>query len=68
MTIKLTEQQLFGLLKRLSKQEIIDFLADDIEKSVDCICDFIMSYVDSESLQDKIRESMPPVQMELFND
>lgn len=68
MTIKLTEQQLFGMLKRLSKQEIIDFLADDIEKSVDCICDFIMNYVDSESLQDRIRESMPPVQMELFND
>lgn len=68
MTLKLTEQQLFGMLKKLSKQEIIDFLADDIEKSVDCICDFIMSYVDSEELQDRIRESMPPVQMELFND
>ena len=68
MTLKLTEQQLFDILKRLNRQEIIDFLADDIEKSVDCICDFIMSYVDSKTLQDKIIKSMPPVQMELFND
>ena len=68
MTLKLTDNQLFDILRRLNRQEIIDFLVDDIEKSVDCICDFIMSYVDSKTLQDKIINSMPPVQMELFND
>lgn len=66
MTIKLTEQQLFSLLKKLSRQEIIDFLADDVEKSVDYICDFIRSYVDSNTLQDKIKQSFPPIQMELW--
>jgi hypothetical protein len=68
MTIKLTESQLFDMLRKLSRQEVIDFLADDVEKSVDWICDFIQSYVDSKRLQDKIIQSMPPVQMELFND
>lgn len=68
MTLKLTDSQLFGILSKLSKQEIIDFLADDIEKSVDCICDFIASYIDSKELQDRIRASMPSVQMKLFND
>lgn len=68
MTLKLTEQQLFDMLRRLSKQEVIDFLADDVEKSVDCICDFITSYVDSEELQKKISASFPPIQMKLFND
>lgn len=68
MTIKLTESQLFDILRRLSKQEVIDFLADDVEKSADWICDFIRSYVDSEVLQNKIKNSFPPIQMELFND
>ena len=68
MTIKLTDDQLFKILDRLTRQQIIDFLADDVEKSVDWICDFIMSYVDSKTLQDKIINSMPPIQMELFND
>lgn len=68
MTIKLTDDQLFKILDRLTRQQMIDFLADDVEKSVDWICDFIMSYVDSKTLQDKIINSMPPIQMELFND
>lgn len=68
MTLKLTDSQLFDILRRLNRQEVIDFLADDVEKSVDWICDFIMSYVDSKILQDKIINSMPPIQMELFND
>lgn len=66
MTIKLTESQLFDILRRLSKQEVIDFLADDVEKSADWICDFIRSYVDSKTLQDKIKQSFPPIQMELW--
>ena len=68
MTIKLTESQLFDMLRRLSTQEVIDFLADDVEKSVDWICDFITTYVDSKRLQEKIIQSMPPIQMKLFND
>ena len=68
MTIKLTDDQLFKIVDRLTQQQMIDFLADDVEKSVDWICDFIMSYVDSKTLQDKIINSMPPIQMELFND
>lgn len=68
MTLRLTESQLFGILSRLNRQEVIDFLADDVEKSVDWICDFIRTYVDSEVLQNKIKQSFPPIQMELFND
>lgn len=68
MTIKLTENQIFNILEHLSRQQIIDFLADDVETSVDWICDFIKSYVDSEILQNKIKQSFPPIQMELFND
>jgi len=68
MTLKLTESQLFSILRRLNRQEVIDFLADDVEKSVDWICDFIRTYVDSEVLQNKIKQSFPPIQMELFND
>ena len=68
MTLRLTESQLFGILRHLNRQEVIDFLADDVEKSVDWICDFIRTYVDSEMLQNKIKNSFPPIQMELFND
>ena len=68
MTLRLTESQLFGILRRLNRQEVIDFLADDVEKSVDWICDFIRTYIDSEVLQNKIKNSFPPIQMELFND
>ena len=68
MTLRLTENQLFSILRHLNRQEVIDFLADDVEKSVDWICDFIRTYVDSEVLQNKIKNSFPPIQMELFND
>lgn len=68
MTLRLTENQLFSILRHLNRQEVIDFLADDVEKSVDWICDFIRTYVDSEVLQNKIKQSFPPIQMELFND
>lgn len=68
MTIKLTEYQVQHLLDNLSKEQLLDFLADDVEKSVDWICDFIKDYVDSETLQNKIKNSFPPIQMELFND
>ena len=68
MTIKLTDNQLFKILENLNSQQVIDFLADDVEKSVDWICDFIYNYVDSEILQNKIKKSFPPIQMELFND
>ena len=68
MTLRLTENQVQNILDKLSKQQVIDFLADDVEKSVDWICDFIRTYVDSEILQNKIKQSFPPIQMELFND
>lgn len=68
MTLRLTEGQVQNILEKLSNQQVIDFLADDVEKSVDWICDFIRSYVDSEVLQNKIKNSFPPIQMELFND
>ena len=68
MTLRLTESQVQNILDKLSNQQVIDFLADDVEKSVDWICDFIRTYVDSEVLQNKIKQSFPPIQMELFND
>ena len=68
MTIKWTDSQVNCILDHMSKQQFIDFLADDVEKGVDWICDFIWNYVDSETLQSKILKSIPPVQMELFND
>ena len=68
MTLRLTENQVQNILDKLSNQQVIDFLADDVEKSVDWICDFIRTYVDSEVLQNKIKNSFPPIQMELFND
>jgi len=68
MTLRLTENQVQNILDKLSNQQVIDFLANDVEKSVDWICDFIRTYVDSEILQNKIKQSFPPIQMELFND
>ncbi len=68
MTLRLTENQVQNILDKLSNQQVIDFLADDVEKSVDWICDFIRTYVDSEILQNKIKNAFPPIQMELFND
>ena len=68
MTIKLTDSQINCVLNNLSRQQLIDFLARDIEQSVHWICDFIFNYVDSKTLQDQILKSMPPIQMELFND
>ena len=68
MTIKLTDQQLISILDGITVQQLIDYLAEDVEKSVGWICEFIKDYVDSEDLQRKITESFPPIQMELFND
>lgn len=68
MTIKLTENQIFKVLDSLTKQQVVDFLAEDVEVSVDWICQFIHDYVDSEILQNKLKKSFPPIQMELFND
>ena len=68
MTIKLTDSQINCVLNNLSRQQLIDFLARDIEQSVHWICDFIFNYVDSKVLQDQILKSIPPIQMELFND
>lgn len=68
MTIKLTDGQINCILNNLSRQQLIDFLARDIEQSVHWICDFIFNYVDSKTLQDQILKSIPPIQMELFND
>ena len=68
MTIKLTDSQINCVLNNLSRQQLIDFLARDIEQSVHWICDFIFNYVDSKILQDQILKSIPPIQMELFND
>ena len=68
MTLRLTENQVQNILDKLSNQQVIDFLADDVEKSVGWICDFIRTYVDSETLQNKIKNSFPPIQMKLFDD
>jgi hypothetical protein len=68
MTLRLTESQVNCVLNNLSRQQFIDFLARDIEQSVHWICDFIFNYVDSKTLQDQILKSIPPIQMELFND
>lgn len=68
MTLKLTDNQLFSVLRQMSKEQLTDFLADDIERGVDWICYFINNFVDSEELQQKIKSSLPPIQMTLFND
>ena len=68
MTIKLTDQQLISIMDRLTVQQLIYYLAEDVEKSVGWICEFIKDYVDSAELQEKIKQSFPPIQMELFND
>lgn len=68
MTIKLTDEQLISIMDRLTVQQLIDYLADDVERSVGWICQFIKSYVDSEDLQKKIVDSFPPTQMKLFSD
>ena len=68
MTIKLTENQVFRVLDSLTEEQFVDFLAEDVEKSVDWICKFVWNYVDSAELQERIRNAFPPVQMELFND
>ena len=68
MTIKLTENQIQRVLDHLTPEQIIDFLSEDVEKSVDVICKFLWNYVDSKTLQEKIICSLPPIQMELFED
>lgn len=68
MTIKLTEGQIQHVLEHVSPEQLIDFLADDVEKSVDVICRFIWDYVDSQVLQEKLKGSFPPIQMDLFKD
>ena len=67
MTIKLTENQVFKVLDGLTKEQFIDFLAEDVERSVDWICNFVWNYVDSAELQRKLKDSFPPIQMELFD-
>ena len=67
MNLKLTENQIQFIMQHLSKNQIIDFLSEDVEKSIDWICDFIKQYVDSETLQNKIKNSFPPIQLEIFD-
>lgn len=66
MTIKLTESQIQKVLDNITKEQFVDFLADDVETGVDWICEFIWNYVDSKTLQDKLLRHIPPIQMELF--
>jgi hypothetical protein len=66
MTIRLTDAQIEQVLRCLPKDKFIDFLAEDVETSVDWICKFIRIYVDSETLQNKLKDSFPPIQMELW--
>lgn len=68
MTIKLTEGQIQHVLEHVSPDQLIDFLADDVEKSVDIICRFIWDYVDSKTLQEKLKSCFPPIQIDLFED
>lgn len=68
MTIKLTDEQLISIMDRLTVQQLIDYLADDVERSVGWICQFIQTYVDNPELQKKIVNSFPPAQMKLFSE
>ena len=67
MTLRLTENQVQSILSKMSKNQLIDLMSQDVEKYVDWICDFIKQYVDSEVLQNKIKTSFPPIQLEIFN-
>ena len=66
MNIRLTDAQIEQVLEGLPKDKLIDFLAEDVEKSVGWICEFIHLYVDSKTLQEKLKNSFPPIQMELW--
>ena len=67
MTLRLTENQIQSILSKMSKNQLINLMSQDVEKYVDWICDFIKQYVDSEVLQNKIKTSFPPIQLEIFN-
>ena len=66
MNIRLTDAQIEHIVRNLSKDQFVWFLGEDVEKSVDWICEFIRLYVDSENLQKKLMNSFPPIQMELW--
>lgn len=69
MKIRLTESQVQSVLtETLNKERLIDFLADDVEWSVDLVCEFIRKYVDGKTLQERIKSSFPPIQLDLFPD
>lgn len=67
MTIKLTDDQVYSILDRITVQQFIDYLGKDVERNVGWVCRFINKYVDNADLQKKITDAMPPVQMELFS-
>lgn len=68
MKIRLTESQVQSVLESLNREQLIDFLADDVEWSVDVVCEVIRKYVDSKTLQEKLKSSFPPIQLDLFPD
>lgn len=68
MVIYLTDNQVQDVLSGISKKQFLDYLKEDVAESVDWICEFIHGCVESEELQNKIKQSFPPVQMKLFND
>lgn len=68
MNIYLTDNQVQDVLSGISKKQFLDYLKEDVAESVDWICEFIQDCVESEQLQNKIKQSFPPVQMKLFND
>lgn len=66
MNIRLTDAQIEQVLRNLTKEQFIDFLEKDVNKSVDWICDFIKRDVDKREHQEKITKSFPFIQLELW--
>lgn len=66
MNIKLTDAQIEYILRNLTKEQFVDFLEKDVNKSVDWICDFIKRNVDSREHQNRITSSFPFIQLELW--
>lgn len=67
MNIRLTDAQIEQVLRNLTKEQFIDFLEKDVNKSVDWICTFIKRNIDNANQQEQIIRSLPYIQLELWN-
>lgn len=68
-SIRLTEEQVNKILDDIHPATLMNFFAEDVEWSVDFFCKFIREYVDSEKLQQKLRDTLnsTPIFYELFD-